>query len=305
MIYLKNDSLLIRDMIPEDAEIITQEEIAQGWHQDISKYLTRLEHQKQGLCLSLVAEYLGQVAGYINLYIRSVEGPFGGQNLPQIVDFGVLEKYRRRGIGSALMDQAERLAAQYADRVYLSVGLHSGYGSAQRMYAKRGYIPDGSGVWQAEAVCPPYGPCQNDDDLMLYLSKSLTPSCHQRSFILGMITAFCECVAAGCKKMALSPPLRRDVYEAVREEADQLIQNHGLLAYHEHNLDLPERERFEWIVIASKQTTLDEYQALRAQGLNPKASLKPFWNLLSYDPEEAVWTGYDAYRSYFPDPKEG
>ncbi len=48
-----------------------------------------------------------------------------------------------------------------------------GYGSAQRMYVKRGYIPDGSGVWYQNAVCPAYGPCANDDDLVLYLSKKL------------------------------------------------------------------------------------------------------------------------------------
>ena len=29
----------------------------------------------------------------------------------------------------------------------------------------------------------------------------------KRSFVLGMITAFSECVAGGCKRLALSPPL--------------------------------------------------------------------------------------------------
>lgn len=43
-------------------------------------------------------------------------------------------------------DIAEQIAATYADIVYLGVGLHSGYGNAQRMYGKRGYVPDGSGV---------------------------------------------------------------------------------------------------------------------------------------------------------------
>ena len=55
------------------------------------------------------------------------------------------------------MDIAEEIAATYADIVYLGVGLHSGYGSAQRMYVKRGYIPDGSGVWYQDKVCKPYG----------------------------------------------------------------------------------------------------------------------------------------------------
>lgn len=90
-----------------------------------------------------------------------------------IVDFGVLEKYRNRGIGTALMDIAEKIAARYADVVYLGAGLHSGYGSAQRMYVKRGYLPDGSGVWYQDKICKPYGECKNDDDLVLYLSKKI------------------------------------------------------------------------------------------------------------------------------------
>ena len=71
------------------------------------------------------------------------------------------------------MDAAEALAAKASDTVYLGVGLHSGYGSAQRMYIKRGYIPDGSGVWYKDEVCEPYSQCRNDDDLVLYLSKKL------------------------------------------------------------------------------------------------------------------------------------
>ena len=41
------------------------------------------------------------------------------------------------------------------------------------MYIKRGYVPDGSGVWYRDQVCPPHGDCRNDDDLVLYLSKKL------------------------------------------------------------------------------------------------------------------------------------
>ena len=97
-----------------------------------------------------------------------------GRGLPEIVDFGVLEKYRRRGIGNALMDAAEDIAKEYADTVYLGVGLHSGYGSAQRMYVKRGYIPDGSGVWYKDRPAEPCGVYPNDDELVsVYLRRKL------------------------------------------------------------------------------------------------------------------------------------
>ena len=173
MVYFEDDKILIRDMLPDDAQIITDGEIAQGWHQTVEKYEMRLRHQAEGQSVSLVAEYQGNVAGYINVYPHSEWGAFAHQGYPEIVDFGVLEKYRRNGIGSKLMDVAEEIAARYADTVYLGVGLHHGYGSAQRMYVKRGYIPDGSGVWYGEQVCPQYSDCCNDDDLVLYLSKKL------------------------------------------------------------------------------------------------------------------------------------
>lgn len=173
MIYYQDDKILIRDMVSQDAGIITREELAQGWHATIEKYECRLKDQRAGHAVVLVAEYCGQVAGYISVYPNSSFGAFGNMGYPEIVDFGVLEKYRRNGIGERLMDAAEKIAARYAGMVYLGVGLHSGYGAAQRMYVKRGYVPDGSGVWYGDAVCPPYVDCRNNDDLVLYLSKNL------------------------------------------------------------------------------------------------------------------------------------
>ena len=71
------------------------------------------------------------------------------------------------------MDVAENIAARYSDVVYLGVGLHSGYGSAQRMYCKRGYILDESGVWYGNRIAKSYENYCNDDDLNLYLYKKL------------------------------------------------------------------------------------------------------------------------------------
>lgn len=173
MIYLKRQDIVVRDLAQADAAVITAEEVAQGWNTTIDKYENRLKDQQEGKCISLVAEYKGNVAGYINVYPDSAWGAFGNMGYPEIIDFGVLEKYRRLGIGSCLMDAAEKIAGEYSDIVYLGVGLHSGYGSAQRMYVKRGYVPDGSGVWYGSGVCTPYGSCCNDDDLNLYLSKRL------------------------------------------------------------------------------------------------------------------------------------
>ncbi len=173
MIYYNKDGIVIRNMQQSDAQVITDGEIAQGWDASVDKYEMRLRHQAEGRAIALVAEYEGNVAGYINVYPNSPWGAFANQGYPEIMDFGVLAIYRRKGIGGKLMDVAEQISSEYSDIVYLGVGLHSGYGSAQRMYVKRGYIPDGSGVWYQNKVCGQYANCCNDDDLVLYLSKRL------------------------------------------------------------------------------------------------------------------------------------
>ena len=174
MVYYNDKELMIRNMEEADARIFTDEENAQGWHTDISKYLERLRDQAAGKCVSLTAVYKGLPVGYVNVYLTGLDGAFSGKGFPEIVDFGVLEKYQRKGIGSKLMDIAEEIAGQNANMVWLGVGLHSGYGSAQRMYVKRGYIPDGTGVWYRDKPCAQYETeIVNDDELVLFLSKRL------------------------------------------------------------------------------------------------------------------------------------
>ena len=124
----------IRSMRQSDAAFFTEAERTQGWHTEKEKFLLRLRDQEEGRAVALVAECDGEPAGYIHVYPDAQEGPFAGRGWPEIVDFAVLEKFRSRGIGRMLMDAAEAAASRYADTVYLGVGLHSGYGAAQRMY---------------------------------------------------------------------------------------------------------------------------------------------------------------------------
>lgn len=169
---IKGGVMTIRLLRAEDAEPLAAAEQAQGWGTTTEKFELRMRDLADGKCIPLCAELDGEPVGYINVY-KEAGGPFAGTGWPYIVDFGVLERVRCRGIGSALMDAAEALAAEKADTVCLGVGLHSGYGAAQRMYVLRGYVPDGSGVWYNGRVWDPYAPCVNDDELNLYLSKKL------------------------------------------------------------------------------------------------------------------------------------
>lgn len=89
-------------------------------------YLYQQENHEKSV---IVAEICGDVCGYTTLLPNTKTGPFAYKKIPEIVDFNVLIKYQKRGIGNKIMDIAENLAKEKSGEVSLSVGLHSGYGS--------------------------------------------------------------------------------------------------------------------------------------------------------------------------------
>lgn len=162
----------VRPMEKGDCETIVRTFLSQGWHPDPKVYETYFQEQEEGEREVFVAEVDQEMAGYITLVPRAKHGPFAGQ-YPELKDFNVFAAYQGKGIGGLLMESAEQQAKKYGDVVTLGVGLHAGYGAAQRMYIRRGYLPDGSGVWYQDQNQKPYAPCVNDDDLVLYLSKEI------------------------------------------------------------------------------------------------------------------------------------
>ena len=90
------------------------------------------------------------------------------------------------------------------------------------------------------------------------------------SFQLGMINCFAEMVAVGVKRLAISPPLSPEDYEAIREVSDSIVEGSGILSY----LDLKERKGN---LEASGENTPEARQEISRE----------FMRLLSY-PEEAI-----------------
>ena len=161
---------IIRKMIESDIQYLSQGFINQGWPSR-EEILTRyLKEQESGEREVLVAEVEGAVAGYITILPDAKQGPFAGM-APELSDFNVFEPFQNQGIGNLLLEEAEKRVRLISDKVTLGVGLHSGYGPAQRLYMKRGYIPDGTGVWYRNQPLEMNATIQNNDDLVLYLSK--------------------------------------------------------------------------------------------------------------------------------------
>lgn len=62
----------------------------------------------------------------------------------------------------------------YHERVVgIAVGLHPGYNAAQRLYAKRGYIPDARGIMYRNRFVEDGASVVLDDDLVMHLTKQL------------------------------------------------------------------------------------------------------------------------------------
>ena len=160
----------IRNMIKSDIESLSHGFMNQGWpgrEEILARYFLEQESGEREV---LVAEVEGAVAGYITILPDAKQGPFAGI-APELSDFNVFESFQNQGIGNLLMEEAENRVKLFSDKVTLGVGLHSGYGPAQRLYIKRGYIPDGSGVWYRNQPLEMNATIQNNDDLVLYLSK--------------------------------------------------------------------------------------------------------------------------------------
>ncbi|GAA1518839.1 GNAT family N-acetyltransferase [Kribbella lupini] len=161
----------IRPLTPSDPAAIFAAFNAAGWEKPLSTFTTYLADEEAGRRSTLVAVQGEHIAGYVTVNWCSPYEPFGG--MPEIQDFNVLPAYRRRGIGGRLMDAAEALVAERSDVVGIGVGLYADYGTAQRMYVRRGYLPDGRGVIYDHRQVPPGELVRLDDDAVLMFTKSL------------------------------------------------------------------------------------------------------------------------------------
>jgi GNAT superfamily N-acetyltransferase len=167
------NDIKIRGMKQEDAATMSEAFRNQGWQKPAEQYQRYVREHDNGDRVSLVAEIDGDFAGYVNVIWRSDYVYFKEHRIPEINDFNVLIKYRRRGIGTLLMDKAEEIIAERSAIAGIGVGLFTDYGAAQVLYVKRGYVPDGRGIYQ-NGEYPQYGDqVVVDDDLALHLTKKL------------------------------------------------------------------------------------------------------------------------------------
>jgi len=167
--------LRIATLAQGDAQKIAAAFAAIGWqsHKPAEQFDRYFAEQQRSERAVLVAQLDEAFAGYVTIVWASAYEAFRSAGIPEIADFNVLPALRRRGIGTALMDAAEALAAERSETVGIGVGLYPDYGPAQRLYVLRGYVPDGRGIAWRGRNAEPMDAVVVDDDLTLHLTRKL------------------------------------------------------------------------------------------------------------------------------------
>src|SRR5919106_5436822 len=168
---MQNAKLTVRPLERKDIPEIGDAFRQLGWNKPASQYERYLVQQELGVRDVYVAFVEGQFAGYLTICWESSYEPFFVHSIPEIVDFNVLPKFRRMGVGTLLMDKAEREIAKVSSVAGIGVGMTSDYGAAQRLYVLRGYIPDGRGLHWRDHYVHHREEVIVDDELALYLTK--------------------------------------------------------------------------------------------------------------------------------------
>jgi GNAT superfamily N-acetyltransferase len=135
-----------------------------------SIYERYLSEQDKGERMVLVAYSGKDFVGQVTIIWHPDYPPFAEKNTPEISDLSVLPEFRRCGIGSILMDEAEKRIFERSDVIGIGFGISTDYGAAQRMFVKRGYIPDGQGLFAKGQYIRERSTVQVDD-CAFYLTK--------------------------------------------------------------------------------------------------------------------------------------
>jgi GNAT superfamily N-acetyltransferase len=124
---------------------------------------------------SLIALRDHRIMGVVTILWESNYAGFRDRGIPLVHQILVAGPFQRQGVATLLMDAAEDLArARGIATLGITVGLTDDYGPAQRLYAVRGYVPDGRGACRGQAPLSRGTQVTMDDDLIIWFTKDLS-----------------------------------------------------------------------------------------------------------------------------------
>ncbi|HEY3289855.1 MAG TPA: GNAT family N-acetyltransferase [Anaerolineae bacterium] len=160
------------DVLGPDRVAWIDEQFVIGIHRKPTGYFAAcMAAQTRDELVLLLAREGENLLGYLKVVWQPGYLPFREQGIPEVQDLNVMPNARRHGVASRLMDRTEALIATRSAIAGIGVGLHPGYGPAQRMYVLRGYVPDGLPLTYNGIPVHERQTVMLDDDLVLHLTK--------------------------------------------------------------------------------------------------------------------------------------
>ena len=115
--------VIIQSLREEDCTIISAAFSKIGWHKPASQYRRYTREQASGTREVLVAWAGSAFAGHCTILWKSKYPYFRTRGIPEIMDLNVLPKFRRKKIGTRLMDHAEAIIKKRSLTAGIGVGL--------------------------------------------------------------------------------------------------------------------------------------------------------------------------------------
>lgn len=164
---------IIEELTAGRVDWLAKEFAQLGWPKPPNYFADCFARQQAGELVFVLAREGEALHGYLKVVWETDYPPFCEQQIPEIQDLNVMPRFRRQGVATRLMDEAERRIAERSTIAGIGVGLHPGYGPAQRMYALRGYVPDARPLTYHDLPVVEGQTVKLDDDLILHLTKTL------------------------------------------------------------------------------------------------------------------------------------
>lgn len=166
--------LVFRVVQPHEIADVKEEVKSVFFSGDESTIEGHFQDHANGASMTILGYEAGRLVGIVTIRWHARYQPFAEKRIPLIQNIEIRYEDRGRGIGALMMERAEKEIAKRSPLAGICVGIFDEYGPAQRLYVKRGFVPDGRGV------CHPHQPVMDGEtvtighDLLLWLVKDVS-----------------------------------------------------------------------------------------------------------------------------------
>jgi predicted N-acetyltransferase YhbS len=171
---MRGTQLTFRVVQPGEIAQVKQEVKEAFFSGDEATIDAHFEDHENGASTTILGCEDGRLVGIVTIRWYSRYPLFRERQIPLIQNIEIRYEDRGRGLGNQMLERTEQEVARRSPIAGLVVGITEDYGPAQRLYARRGFVPDGRGV------CHQFTPLQNGDvvtvdhDLLLWLVKDVS-----------------------------------------------------------------------------------------------------------------------------------